>query len=82
MYSCVAVASISISATGILTRSPNGDETDQPVSFHHGHGGGRRVVISDISWLIVSASRAVTLRRLRKIAKAPAPKDASSKVRS
>jgi hypothetical protein len=66
-----------------LDEIAEGDETDQSVSLHHGHVAARRVVISDIGWLIrVGLSCRHIEKRLRKIAKAPAPKDASSKVRS
>ena len=66
-----------------LDEIPDGDETDQSVSLHYGHVAARRVVISDISRLIrVGLPCRHFEKRLRKIAKAPAPKDASSKVRS
>ena len=63
MSPCVAVASISIfDDRHLLDEIVNGDETDQPVSLHHGNVGAVASSLSDISRLIVSASRAVTLR--------------------
>ena len=40
----------------------DGDKSDEPVAFHHGHVAAGASSLSDISRLIVSASRAVTLR--------------------
>ena len=60
VYPAVAVASISTSAMWILTRSPMETRPTNRSLSTTGMWRNRRAVISDISQLIVSASRAVT----------------------